>query len=918
MSFTMGPEYYAGGPGDCINFYGTKSYKILVEQLPFSPSISVSVYYAQSGINENCCTHYLRSNSGYGLKIGTSVNGTTSQSLKVWAVGPDANLVNSNILAQVDLSGQVKDKTWYRINAELTISGDAFTITGSLWDMKSKQVGPTLNYSGNLSSHNIGNQFALGIAYDLGWVSCKASFAEYYYKPEMELITGGINIPLSDFQKNGTIYSTLLANILNGDYGQMQPFVQDPQEGYFTISINENLMNNCSYPKVHRGYPDEEYLPIVKTWDQDAKIFTTTIPDKTVNWKSVNANSPLTLGGFPAMGWAFSERSAWPREIKSGTAIQFVGTPSKVNCGNVGDPINKRFAVSCWYKTTSTAYVPLFGKEDGLHGDGYIMELVSFDNRYLCIEGTGTDKTIWVANGCNVRDGNWHHIVLTQDGDTSLRAYFDGVDLGSKNLSIIPDPDASFWIGRRHDGGIQANQTYVDEVVIWGRSLTSEEVKTLYNYGAGTYGDMSLPVFSGTVAGWHFDEGSGQTAADFSGNGHAATVDPGINWVRGYDFGNNLFDTVYPIGYDYGLGDGPTYARNIKEELSAAGEWHFDYANGTLSIVPLEGSSVSISATSQPLKTISGASNLVIENKIFELTRGCAVVISNSSNITFRKCIFRYVGGYAARISNSTNIRFEDCWVHDNGCGGFRFQNCGDRNQKISSGCVVKGCRFDRNDQQIRSNAYNVSIQGCYDVKVLGSTFTDVRGNMVIYADQSNDSLIRGNIFYNCCYEFLDAGAIYGGRDQTTTGIVVQDNTFWNIGRRNGWTSSDPSPAGVYWDDYGMPGCPIIGNLFVNCGTGVEWWFTNTQVTDNIFDDCLRGMWGGATGTIFSNNQYRNVASNIPQGGVPFTEDPDLPFYLTDEELKTLSEQYPNNLPKECTEKVDWLGRINAGTNWLI
>jgi hypothetical protein len=189
---------------------------------------------------------------------------------------------------------------------------------------------------------------------------------------------------------------------------------------------------------------------------------------------------------------------------------------------------------------------------------------------------------------------------------------------------------------------------------------------------------------------------------------------------------------------------------------------------------------------------------------------------------------------------------------------------------------------------------------------------------MLIYVDQSNDSLIRGNILYKCCYEFLDAGAIYGGRDKSTTGVAVRDNIFWEIGQRSGWTSSDPTPAGVYWDDYGMIECPITGNLFVNCATGVEWWFTNTEVSNNIFDNCLRAMWGGGTGTTFSNNQYRNIASNIPQGGIPFTADPNLPFYLPNEQLRILSEQHPNKLPKECTEKIDWLGRINADTNWLF
>jgi hypothetical protein len=70
----------------------------------------------------------------------------------------------------------------------------------------------------------------------------------------------------------------------------------------------------------------------------------------------------------------------------------------------------------------------------------------------------------------------------------------------------------------------------IDEVRIYNRALSEEEIRYLYNRGA-------------PVAHWKFDEGKGNIAYDSSGNGNNGTI-YGAKWVSG-KFGSALsFDGV--------------------------------------------------------------------------------------------------------------------------------------------------------------------------------------------------------------------------------------------------------------------------------------------------------------------------------------------------------------------------------------
>lgn len=82
---------------------------------------------------------------------------------------------------------------------------------------------------------------------------------------------------------------------------------------------------------------------------------------------------------------------------------------------------------------------------------------------------------------------NWHHIVYTYDG-TTMKGYYNGAEVVSQALSGngISVATDSFTIGQ--DLGQVYNgyaSAYIDEVGVWTRAITGNEVLNLFRNGAG-------------------------------------------------------------------------------------------------------------------------------------------------------------------------------------------------------------------------------------------------------------------------------------------------------------------------------------------------------------------------------------------------------------------------------------------------
>jgi hypothetical protein len=80
--------------------------------------------------------------------------------------------------------------------------------------------------------------------------------------------------------------------------------------------------------------------------------------------------------------------------------------------------------------------------------------------------------------------GNWYHVVIRKNGN-ELAAFVDASLIGTNSVSfVIPDPNATFQIGTAEpDRPNRPFRGIIDDVRIYNRALSSEEIGTLFFEG---------------------------------------------------------------------------------------------------------------------------------------------------------------------------------------------------------------------------------------------------------------------------------------------------------------------------------------------------------------------------------------------------------------------------------------------------
>ena len=136
----------------------------------------------------------------------------------------------------------------------------------------------------------------------------------------------------------------------------------------------------------------------------------------------------------------------------------------------------------------------------------------------------GWTNNFYLSYSVDLQPNNWYHIVLTFEAGNKAVLYLNGVNVREE---AIDNEGLGFWgttfsLGRLLDGS--GSRLFVtgnlDEVVIYNRALTAEEVKDHYNASMG----KEIVPDQSTVGLWHFNEGSGGTAIDASENGNDGTT----------------------------------------------------------------------------------------------------------------------------------------------------------------------------------------------------------------------------------------------------------------------------------------------------------------------------------------------------------------------------------------------------------
>ena len=131
----------------------------------------------------------------------------------------------------------------------------------------------------------------------------------------------------------------------------------------------------------------------------------------------------------------------------------------------------KNFGLSLWVKAPNAATDAVFSTET-TNSTFQIHANWGFAGAYALINGGGSDINLGAV------DSNWHHIVVTSDGSSSYKGYFDKVYKGASTYRQTSN--VGTFLGSHPSGGFNL-EGQIDQVRIFNRQLSQSDIDSLYN-----------------------------------------------------------------------------------------------------------------------------------------------------------------------------------------------------------------------------------------------------------------------------------------------------------------------------------------------------------------------------------------------------------------------------------------------------
>lgn len=219
-----------------------------------------------------------------------------------------------------------------------------------------------------------------------------------------------------------------------------------------------------------------------------------------------------------------------------GYALSFDGSTNYVNCGGITEfRMQDEFTLSAWvYINEDLSWMQrtIIAKWEDYGIREYKMVTYGAGSNYGVQLIYNYNESV-TAGGYILPFGEWHHIVGIKT-PTQLQIYINGDLNGSIATSgTVNQGSNPLLIGQQQERDSRVYNGFIDEVLIFNRALSSDEVSQLYNSGDGLYADTSIAPFNnGLVAGYHFDEGSGVTAIDIVGDNNGTLINS-PNYING-------------------------------------------------------------------------------------------------------------------------------------------------------------------------------------------------------------------------------------------------------------------------------------------------------------------------------------------------------------------------------------------------
>lgn len=201
-------------------------------------------------------------------------------------------------------------------------------------------------------------------------------------------------------------------------------------------------------------------------------------------------------------------------KINNGSVHTNAGVKYLTASNNLGIT-NGNITVSMWFKASADIGAGTWGLFQKSCGSAaYIAYVIGYDynegTRQLFFNRQQADVSNNRLNTSATLGTTWHHIVLTYNG-TNLSGYLDGVALG--NLACSGDGSGTATnltqIGYSFDYSPYTPDATIDEVGVWSRVLTANEVAELYNANRALVYPLTVDLTTSLQSYWKLDETSG-------------------------------------------------------------------------------------------------------------------------------------------------------------------------------------------------------------------------------------------------------------------------------------------------------------------------------------------------------------------------------------------------------------------------
>ena len=177
---------------------------------------------------------------------------------------------------------------------------------------------------------------------------------------------------------------------------------------------------------------------------------------------------------------------------KVNNAVDVDGTDDYLDGGDILDfDNNQSWSVSCWFNlATISRSSGLVTKYDDTNDKGWGV-YVSSDNRIrVFMNSSASNGFQRRTTSVVVSVSTWYHLVVTYNGATGAQQIFinnsnQALTSELTNLSASTLTAISFNLGSFNDGHFADADGLIDEVGIWSKVLSAQEITDLYNGGDG-------------------------------------------------------------------------------------------------------------------------------------------------------------------------------------------------------------------------------------------------------------------------------------------------------------------------------------------------------------------------------------------------------------------------------------------------